>query len=253
MFTNIAFGPVDLVLQESATQQAPLGQRLMLEDGREFRYAKMGASAVTKGKVCQAAVQGADHIKDLAVPTAVAAGASAVVLTNGGTTAVTVDMFKDGYVYFNDCGAGTGEGQIHRIKSNSAAATGAALTITFYDGETLTTALTTAAEAGIIKNPYGDVVVAATTYTAPVVGVTVRDMTAAYYGWLQTKGIAAVLTNGTVVLGAQVVPGATTAGSVDVMPQNSVDAAVKVPSLGIVAGVAASTEYSCVLLSIQGA
>ena len=60
------------------------------------------------------------------------------------------------------------------------------------------------------------------------------------------KGLAAVLTNGTVVLGKNVMTGSTTDGSVDVVADDSSAEFI----LGGIVGVAATTEYSAVYLNI---
>jgi hypothetical protein len=52
--------------------------------------------------------------------------------------------------------------------------------------------------------------------TQQVVGVPIITVTAAFYGWFQTKGIAAVLVNGTPAVGSGLIKSATTAGAADI-------------------------------------
>lgn len=247
--TNVLgdLGNLDL-FAESATQKLPLGSKVVQGD-RVFRYAKCGGTGIGIGKLVTGAASGADHIIDLAVAAAAAVGDLSITITNGATTAITANMFAGGYVFMNDCGAGTGEGQILRIKSHPAAGTTASCVLTLYDP--VKVACTTAAQCGIKKNPYDAVVISATTPVAVPLGVTTIALTANYYGFVQTGGPVAVLTNGTVIVGKKCVVGLSVAGSVDVAPLNSVDASGQEPTVGIVMSVAAGTEYSLVYLLLD--
>ena len=133
------------------------------------------------------------------------------------------------------------------IKNHSAAATGAALTINLHDTDKVATALTTSSQAGILKNPHNGVEVWDTNDIDGIAaGVPRCDVTANYYFCNQVYGPAAVLTNGTVVLGKNVMTGSTTDGSVDVVADDSSAEFI----LGGVVAVGATTEYSGVWLNI---
>ena len=238
----------------SSTKKNRIGARMVLPDGSEFVYAYSG-EAITAGKVTMQAQTASDHIKDLAVASAASAGATQVVLTNGGSTAVTasssytgtgttVGDYEDGYLFINDV---DGEGQMWSIKNHSAAATGASLTINLHDTDKVATALTTSSQAGILKNPQNGVEVwDVNDIDGIAAGVPRADVTANYYFWNQVKGLAAVLTNGTVVLGKNVMTGSTTDGSADVVADDSSAEFI----LGGVVAVGATTEYSGVYLNI---
>ena len=100
---------------------------------------------------------------------------------------------------------------------------------------------------GLSKNPWSAVEAwDVNDIDGPVMGVPNRDMTSGYYGWFQTQGPCAVLTNGTFVVGNQVITGSTTDGSGDVSADNNSAEIV----LGDVINVAASTEYSFVWLRL---
>lgn len=232
---------------ESSVQLFPLGTVLITDDG-VFRYTKNGAGAVTIGKLLQQAVSGADHIIDLAVAAAAAVGATSVTITNGGTTAITADMFKDGYLLINDA---AGEGAVYKIKSNAAAATGASCVITLVDP--IEVALTTSSKVGLRKNLYDSVVVCPTTLTGVPVGwVNLSSFTASYYSWIKSKGIIAALTNGTVIVGKMVAPSETTAGAVDTYPITLTEGTPNTyvpgdcPCVGQVMSVGATEEYSLI-------
>ena len=58
----------------TAAKKHRIGTRMEFSDGRVFYYGKAGA-AITAGKIgMMAGIDHADHIKDLAVPAAYAAG-----------------------------------------------------------------------------------------------------------------------------------------------------------------------------------
>ena len=108
------------------------------------------------------------------------------------TTDLTKDQYKDGYLIFNDYG---GEGEVYRIVSHPAhdASADNTVIITIED-EGIQTALTTSSEAQLIYNPYTDVklIDGDGTMTTGPLGVTTIPLTASYYCWLQTSGIASV-------------------------------------------------------------
>jgi len=239
-FPTGSYGPSEKIFTESATQKAPLGTRLVLRDGRVFRYVKNGGVALVVGNVLSKAVAGADHIKDLVVAAIVAVGGTTVTVTNGATTAITANMFRDGYLYMNDA---AGEAHVYTIKSHNAAATGAVVTIQLYDWCPVQVALAATSECGLCKSMYDGVIQAAVAVTAPVVGVAIKALTISYYGWIQTWGPASVLTVGNVLIGAPVSL-ITTAGCA------GPTAAVTTPPVGVVMAVAAATEHSLIFLTI---
>jgi hypothetical protein len=233
-------------LQESSTQLFPLGTRLIYND-RTFRYGKMGSGAVTAGKVLQQAAElgsAGDH-QDLAMAagTTAAAGVTVVSIDTAGTD-LTANQYAEGYLYVND---GTGEGQCLRIKSHPAHdhSDDATVVITLHDK--IVTALNVSnSKITISQNPYGGLIVAPHTETGAAVGVTTIDMTAAYYGWFQTGGPAAVLTSGTLVIGNNACRAlATTDGAVLPNP-GDVN-----PVLGWVMVVNVTTDYSLIYLTIE--
>jgi len=219
---------------------------MSLPDGREFRYARAGVD-LAPGKLAQESAVISGHTKDLAVVAAVAVGETAINITLA-TTGVTANQYAGGFLFVNDV---DGEGQLCKIKSHPAqASTSGNVVITVEDEDALRVALTTSSQVGLRFNPYDGVVVAPTTHTGVVVGASICAVTTTYYCWLQTKGPAAMLTNGTVVLGLAVDRSGTTAGAVDVYPLNSGDTAGQEQVIGTVMSVASSTEYSLVNLNI---
>ncbi len=234
--------------QTSSTKKLPFGTVMELPDGREFVYARAGAVALDVGKVMQQAVVISGHTKDL-VPAATVIGANTVTLTNS-TTAITADMYAEGTLFVN---AGAGLGYSYHIKSHPAEATGSATCLfTLEEDDALQVALVAAtSKCGLRKHTCDGVLVAPTTFTGVVVGVTVCAVTENYYCWLLKKGATAALTNGTVIVGKAVNRSETTAGAVDVYPLNSSATSGQQPMIGFVESVGATAEYSLVDFNIK--
>jgi len=196
------------ILDISATQKYPLGTRYAKNDGRVFRYAQAGAVALTTGNLIQSAALGGalTTLQADMTPAAAAAGAYQVTAAIK-TTDQPKNRFKDGWLAVTDA---DGQGDLYLIKSHPASSTNIVLTL--YDP--LKRAITTSSRIGLLANIYKSVVQCAVTPTGIVVGVCPVEVTAAYYFWLQTWGIANVLAGGGIVAGLDVVAGPA-AGEVD--------------------------------------
>lgn len=230
---------------------AKLGTFLDFPDGRRFRLALNGGSNVAAGRLVQSVVPSSNHV-NVACSVAAAAG-SYVVTPTLGATAVVADEYKDGYLYVNDAGADTTtEGYLYRIKSHPAAAASATCAFTLYEDSPLKIALTTNSEVSLVHNEFRAVIIHPSPPTADVVGVTTCAVLANEYCWLQTRGPAAVLTEGTIVQARSVVPSSTTDGAVAPLvftegtPNTEITAVV-----GRVISVNATTEESLIRLTLE--
>lgn len=237
-FPTTIYGHLADRLTQTTDQKHPLGTRMVLPDGRVFRYARAGAVTLAIGKLMQESVVLTDHGVDM---TATAADigdkkVTAYLLT----TAIDPNEYKEGYLFID---SGAGAGQVCTIKSHPAGTASADCEFTLEDEDALTVALTTASDIGLRLNPYDGVLVMPTSLTGIPVGVTPIAVTTPNYFWLQTWGPAAVLTAGDVLVGNNVVP-LTTVGAVG--PSTS----HLLPVVGTVMSVASSTEYSLVFLTI---
>ena len=218
----------------SATQNFPLGARAKTADGRIFRYCKAGGTALVAGKLQQAPAEVTGD-QNLACAAA-AIGATSITTTT--TVTVTANQYAGGYVI----GSITpGQGQMYRILSHPAA-TAAALTITLDDP--LRVALTTDSRIDLVANPYNAVVVNPTTATSGPVGVAVYAIPASEFGWIQTGGITAVLSDGGSTVGTNVSASNATAGAVEASV--TAQAEVGYAMTGI-----ATTDYGAVMLTID--
>jgi hypothetical protein len=238
----------------TTTQKHRLGTKMTFPDGRVFYYS-YAAGAITAGKLTMGSATATDHIKDLVVAEAAAAGANQIKLTNGATTAITGSGkytgnfgtrgdYVDGYVFINDA---DGEGQVFQIADHSDAATGATLTIDLYDNDSVQTALTTSSEAGLHK-PVGHsvVVLDADAVGSPALGVPTHDIASGEYFWNQTAGPAAVLSVASLAVGKEAYS-STTDGAVG---PSAADNSGKF-RVGRVLAAGADTEYSLIDLQIR--
>jgi hypothetical protein len=145
----------------------------------------------------------------LAVASAAAIGAKTLSLTNG-TTTTTADQFRGGLAVVSES---TGIGQVFVIAGNTVATSGAALTVTLEDS--VRVALTTSSKVTLYMNAYNGVIVSPTTRTGKTVGGAIYPIAASEYGWIQSGGHGAALSDATVAaVGEGLSPSTTTAGCV---------------------------------------
>jgi len=246
------YGPADIVIgkggsiggtvnpwAESSTALFQTGTKLFYGNNI-YRYGQCGGTAVTAGKLVQHAAVVANHT-NMTGTAGVAAGETAISVETAGTD-ITLNQYKDGYLWVNDA---AGEGQTMRVASNPAHdhSSDPSIVITTYDP--LATAITTSSELSLIADPYTGLIVAPATETGCIMGATVIDMTADYYGWFTVSGPQALLTVGTVVVGNIAVRSGGTAGGVAPATDNVLT------EIGEVMAARANTEYSLVWMNIE--
>lgn len=214
-FPNTIYGKYGFEKVQTSGQKHKIGTRMAFDDGRVFRYVEVGAADIAAGAIVQAPAAVAHHDVDLAITTA-ASGVTSVTVTLEGT-ASTANQYKDGYLFIND--GGTGEGHVYKIASNAAGDSSSTCVITLEEDDETVTALTNGTHlAGLVVNPYSNVIISPTTVSNMAIGVAPRLLTTNYYGWIQTWGPAAVLANAAGVIGQHVrVGGASTAGGYEDM------------------------------------
>ena len=203
------------IMQESTTKNSPLGTRLVLNDGREFIYCYNGGVALAAGKMVGTPAWASDH-ESLATPIEVR-DKREMTITNGASTAITKDMYADGYAMIEISTTNTASDDpmgTYKIRSHPAAATGGTCLLQLYDP--IRVLLAGASTVSLVKNPYNGVVVllgsGSTELSAPV-GVPIIPVSVNYYFWAQTKGVCNVLSQGaTIAVGLPLMRG-TAAGS----------------------------------------
>lgn len=200
-------GVEQLITQTGAIQNYAVGSRIELGPS-VYHYGLAGVANIALGVLCQAPVPAAlEH--NLSPNADHAAGVFVVTLTTGG--AVGLNAYAGGWLHVND---GTGQGQVLRILSHPATVGAAVCAFTCLDP--LTTGLVSAGPdslCALTANPYTAAIIHPAPPTAQLLGVPVVAIDATEYGWFQTRGPAAVLTDGVLYIHQHVCVG-TVAGSV---------------------------------------
>lgn len=200
-------GVAQPLYSSSSVKMHSLGQRALSSDGREFAYCKAGELLVA-GDFYQTAVHASTYVSQ-ACAAAAAIGATTVTVTTG--AAFTKNQFQDGYLIVS---AGTGIGQMFCIKSHLAADSGASCVLTLHDP--VRVALDTTSTLTTIKNTFDSVVKWAVTQTGSSAGAAVYPVASGEYGWLQTGGMSACLSDNvaTAAETTGITPSTTTAGAI---------------------------------------
>lgn len=226
-----------------STQRYPVGTQMVMQDGRKFRYAKAGASTLVVGDLQQAPANITNHLG--LTPTAAAVGDRSLTVTLG-ATAATKDQYADGYAVVL-----TAAGGMMPIASNPAIGSAQAGTLVLKSGVKVAIPAT-ASTIDLVANPFRGVIQHPTTQTGIAVGVAVSAITAAHFGWVQTSGPAAVLTDGTVVLGDSVMPSNGTAGAVEAFGLTEATPNTEItPIIGRVIRVGATGKQSLIWLTLD--
>jgi hypothetical protein len=236
-------GPVAVAAQgiysESSTALHRLGELIHSNDGRAFRYTKVGVTALAAGKIYEAAAEDTSNQQDLTCA-ANAVGDLSVVTTT--TVTLAANLLAEGFLTVTS--ASTGAGFTYKITGNTVAA-GAVTTFTLADP--IVVATTGTVKVDVKKNPYDAVIITpAGTATSAPVGVAVYNVTAAYYGWLQTHGPASILCSTTITVGNNIMPLFATAAGAASAAVDGVKSSIGYALTGI-----ATTEYGLVYLTID--
>lgn len=248
----ILFAPGDVDLSEvynfTSDRRYVLGQGLMSQDGRIWRYGKNGTTVAIAGNLYQSEVPGANH--DTLAVLAAAVGAREVTVTNQAST-VVADQWKGGYLIVEDS-ATLGAGRVYLIDGNDAEAAGSAnYLIRLAQG--IKEAWTTSTTVTLVKHPYDACIIHPSPPTAMIIGVPSADITASYYGWYQTHGLASVLIEGTVIIGKMCIPSVTTDGAVapPLLTEATPNTGGDQPIVGRVVEVAPTTKYGAIYLTLE--
>lgn len=229
--------PANLNPFDSGTvQKYPLGLKVTLND-RTYRYVEFGGTAGA-GTVCQREAPDAAH-DDLAVAASAIGAVSATISTS--ITLVENEYAGGSFTAETD----TGLGYNYLITKHDAdAATGGAV-VTFTPP--LVVALDTTSDIKLVKSAYKEIIIAPTTLTGAIVGVSCCAGADGTFGFIQTSGDAVVLTDGTVVIGQHVRVSDATAGAVEPLDRDGT--AEDEVAIGMVVDVGPTTEQSIIRLT----
>ena len=226
----------------TTAQKHKLGTRMQIAD-REFVYSSTG-EAITAGKLVMGKAGTAAHQVDLAVS---ASSSGATTVTLSGSLSIAKDLYKDGFLIFNDVEE---EGHMYRVKGNTlvASATGCVVTIDEEDG--LVAAITTSQQVGLYEHPNKAVEAhdANDVDHAPI-GWTCVDIASGSYGWICVKGVTVALVDGTPAPGVPLIASNGVDGAVEVYDEDGTVNLSPVGYMGPIAGVAG--EYGLIKANLE--
>jgi len=199
----------------------PLGTLMVLPDGRKFRHARAtSGSTLSAGKLTTQPAVVADHgnVAGSGLVTAaqtVAIGDRSIIVTMGGTTAITKDQYKGGFMTVQ---SGTGAGLVYKVKSNNSTAVSTTTTIHLEDNDAIAATIAAGTTAVALRtNSYDGVTIRPATSAAvgALLGIPPVEVTASKYFWVQRGGECAGYTAATtIVVGDAVVASSSVAGAI---------------------------------------
>lgn len=238
--------PSDLYTSTAAPADGLLigQQSVEATTGKIFRYSLAGGSTLVVGNLLQEAAVDTTY-SNMVVATAAAAGATALAITNG-TATITSAAFYGASLSVYTAGTIAVGDEYTVLGITGTLTTGGALTVNIDRG--LRAAMTTSATLNMRKSPWSGVIQYPTTQTGIPVGVAIYPITNAQYGWVQTHGVCAVLSDGSTFAVGSDVSASTggTAGAITVATVGTTKTRV-----GLARQVAASAKGISVFLQID--
>jgi len=206
---NVIYGDYgdEKVAQSAKIGNIPLGQLMILPDGRKFRLAKCSsATALEAGAIVasSAGLAGNGNVSGSGLVASATTTLNAVgdldVYVATSKLAFTKDQLADGMMNVQGPAASTYIGYVHKIKGNAAAASVAAggdLKITLYDTDPLKVAFKAGTTTVSVRQSlYKDAVVLdSSTVIAGPIGTTPTAVSASFYFWCQRSGEASIQTS----------------------------------------------------------
>lgn len=264
-YPNIIYGDFGEEKRAQSTRigDLPLGQLMILPDGRKFRHAQAGsATDLATGAVVGTTAEVAGHgnisgsglqassvaHNGVAVSAQNLSGQNKVVLRTQ-TAAVTKDQYAGGYLQILGPAGSAYIGQVYRIKENESAAVSAQCQFTLEPSDPLKTTLASVSTlCSLRKSTYADAIVAACAQVGPIIGVTPVAVTKSFYFWAQRSGIASIKQGATVVVAGSAVMVGVPAGSIELAVAAS---NIQGGFLGRALGAAAASQAVLVDLDIE--
>jgi len=188
------------IYKVSATKKEIYGALRILPDGRKFRYAKAGGTLVAGGMTGGATVT-TNHYGQVQTSGAANAVGSTVVQVYIGATAVTENMYLDGFLLVYDGTAGT-TGFQYRVTSHETSSAGSEI-ISVTLAEPLQVATLTTDYFSLVPSLWSSVT-HTTSRTAAPAGIAMKAATSGQFLWLQTGGSAICKAEGTAAVGTEI-------------------------------------------------
>ncbi|HEB27551.1 hypothetical protein LCGC14_2170110 [marine sediment metagenome] len=169
-----------------------IGVKGETSDGRFFRYALEGGNAVVSSVLCQSRVSDADW-DTIAIATTTLPTDTKINITSEGNDTFTKDELENGYLTCETDPGNTGP-NFWRIQGNDVVVSaGDDFNIYLAEGATIGQVLTASTDTiNFAPSPWSKFIVYPASSTGVAVGVTMIQVSAANYCWLQTRGICGV-------------------------------------------------------------
>ena len=197
---NIIHGSEQTIFKVRTSAQGagntPIGHKMVIEDGRTYRWTEMGATVGVNSRSYVAEVPTAADMANQAIATLTASTTTPItVLTGIGSTntSFVVDELKDGFVFI-DSAANLNPGW--NIVSNTAITAGAA-TGTITIATAIVDDVAAAEQVTFTKNPWKDIIIQPAPPASMPVGVSVSVIAANGFGWTATGGAVRCLSDTT--------------------------------------------------------
>lgn len=216
----------------SSTKKHTLGALRVTDDGRRFRYAK-AAATLAFGGATQAAAATANHVAQIQTSGAASEVGATTVTVYVGATAVTANMYDDGYLVVYRAGSGTA-GHYYPIESHTTTS-GSAGTITVKIKEPLRVKVYTDDYLSLFANPWSALAIGTDVAVFPT-GQAMYAATSGQYLWVQTGGFCVHKGGDTAAVGMKM-----TTGTSDYTTLTA--AAYTSPTIGAVYATAAVSGY----------
>ena len=221
----------------------PIAQQLILADGRKFRFSRAGAVATVIGSV----YAGPTPIStDASMACAAGAVGDRIITYTHGAATTVINFFAEGYANIS---LDPGAGQVYKIASHAAIGSGTAGSIVnLAPGQALRVALTTTSDLTLVNNIYDGVIIQPATPLGALAGIAISIIAVGSFGWLQTQGMASVLSAASTVSGNNV-GCLLTGGTIGAVAPLS---AATQPVVGIAQVAEGTGEWGAIQLQIDG-
>jgi len=225
----------------------PMGQQLILVDGRKYRFARASSLGGETLGVIGNVLQGPTPLA-VAASMACAAGAvndRIITFTHGAATTV-VNFYAEGYANIS---LAPGSGQIYPVASHAALRNATAGdVVNLVPGHALRVALTTTSDLTLVNNLYDGVIQMSATPLGALAGICLVTAAAGGFMWVQTRGMASVLSAASTVSGNNV-GCLLTGGTVGAVAPLS---AATQPVVGIAQAAEGTAEWGAINVMIDG-
>ncbi len=230
--------------QVTGAQKFPIGSLLWNPtDDAKFRYVEFGGT-IASGFLAQAEAPDAAHddLNSNGTGTGASQAIGSTLISLSDTITLVVNEYAGGKLALE---IGTGGGHHYPIKSHDAPADNSLFIL---EEPGLAVAIS-GATVTLVKSRYKEVIINPTDSTADIVGVSLGVGADGSFGWVQTRGVAMVSTDGTVVVGDHVRASDGTAGEVEPLDRDGT--AEDEVEVGRVVNVGPDNEFSLIYLTLE--